>query len=92
MDKQNLYPPDQYPPTNIIAAAIRNLPKAGPGVRAQKVEIDAGPSGRYRVTFIVRQNAELSTPSWYWGVERSERVAEPGGGGPDDPGSGTQPD
>ena len=90
MDKQNLYPPDQYPPTNALAAAIRNLPKAGPGVRPQKVLIDIGAAGRYQVTFVVRQNPDLSAPSWFWGVESSERIASPGGPDAEDPGSGTQ--
>jgi len=75
MDKQNRYPANHYPPTNCLAAAIRDLPKAGPGVPPQKVEIDAGRNGRYSVTFVVRQNAELETPTWFWGVESSERMS-----------------
>ena len=83
MDKHNLYPPDQYPPTNSLAAAIKKLPKAGPGVPRQEVEVDAGSTcARYRVTFVVRQNAELGTPAWFWGVESSVRLSgDPSGPG-----------
>ena len=83
MDRQNLYPIDRFPPTNSLAAAIKRLPHAGPGLSPQTVEIDAGPIlGRYRVTFVVRENAELSPPSWFWGVQESEKIAQ-GQAGPD---------
>ena len=90
MDKQNLYPIDRFPPTNCLAAAIRRLPHPDADVRPQEVDIDAGPIfGRYRVTFVVRENSEHSPPSWFWGVESSERIAAGQGGSKElnDPGN-----
>jgi hypothetical protein len=64
------------PPSNYIAAAIRNLPRAGPDVGPQIVEIDAGPAGgRFLVEFVVRKNPHRQVPAWFWGVESSERLA-----------------
>lgn len=91
MDKQNLYPVDRFPPTNCLAAAIKHLPHPGADVAPQQVEIDAGPIfGRYRVTFVPRENTELSRPTWFWGVECSERIAagNSGSGHAEDPESG----
>jgi hypothetical protein len=63
------------PPSNYIAAAIRNLPRAGPDVGPQIVEINAGPTGgRFRVEFVVRRNPDRQVPAWFWGVESSERL------------------
>jgi len=81
MDKRPL---NQSPPSNYLSAAIKKLPKAGPNVGPQTVEIDTGPGGeRYRVTFVVRENPKLMTKAWFWGVESSERIpaAEPGNEG-----------
>lgn len=75
MNQQNRYPPDQYPPTRDLADAIRRLPKPGPDVLPQQVQIDAGPAfGRFNVTFVPRQNPALNVPTWFWGVGRSERI------------------
>lgn len=66
---------DPYPTTKELAAAIKNLPRPGPNVPPQTVEIVAGPRlDRYVVTFVARQNAALNTPAWFWGIENSERV------------------
>lgn len=75
MEKQTLYPGDRYPPTNCLAAAIKRLPHAGPDVPPQTIDIDAGLLGRYSVIFVVRQNPDHVPPTWFWGVESSERVA-----------------
>ena len=75
MTPQNLSRKDQYPPTNHLAAAIKKLPKPGPGVQPQTVEIDAGPGfGVYSVTFVVRQNPGRRTQAWFWGVENGEKI------------------
>ena len=75
MDQQNRFPKNQFPPTNLLAAAIKNLPTPGPNVSRQEVVIDAGPvAGRYRVMFIPRLNPDLQTPTWFWGVESGERI------------------
>jgi len=73
MDKQS-QSTQRYPPSNYLSAAIKNLPRAGPGVVPQTVEIDAGLSGLYRVTFVVRPNVRKGTPAWFWGMENSERI------------------
>jgi hypothetical protein len=79
MDQQ--HPTDQYPPTNHLAAAIRSLPTPGQDVLPQKLEIDAGPAfGRFIVTFVARQNPALASPTWFWGVASSERIAVGQGG------------
>lgn len=91
MDQQNRFPKDQYPTTRDLAAAIKKLPDPNANVSPQTVEIVAGPAThRYRVTFVARQNPALSTPTWFWGVESSERIVpEDGDGeGPHGPGSG----
>jgi len=74
MDKQNRFPKDQFPTTNHLSAAIKKLPPPGPDIVPQTVEIDAGAMGRYRVTFVARQNTGLRTSTWFWGVESGERV------------------
>ena len=75
-DKQKRFPNDQFPTSNYLAAAIKNLLLAGPNVPPQTIEIDAGAMGRYRVTFVARQNPSRSTPAWFWGVESGERIPE----------------
>jgi hypothetical protein len=71
--KPNRYPRDQYPPTNCLAAAIRRLPRAAADVLPHRV----GPNlGRYRVTFVVRQNVGHVPPAWFWGVDDGERMAD----------------
>jgi hypothetical protein len=75
MDQQDSFPKDPYPTSKDLAAAIKNLPRPGPSVPPQKVEIVAGPKARrYIVTFVARQNPALSTPTWFWGVDNSERI------------------
>ena len=75
MDKQNLYPKDQFPTTDHLSAAIRKLPRPGPDVSPQTVEIDAGPiQGRFRVTFVPRKNPEHRAAPWFWGIESGERI------------------
>ena len=76
MDPQNPSPKDQLPTTNYIAAAIKKLPTPGPTISPQTVQIDAGSAGRYRVTFVVRQNTARRTPTWFWGVESGERIPD----------------
>ena len=77
MKKHNLYPADKFPPTNILAAAIKRLPKPGPTVLPQTVIIDAGPAGgKFSVAFVVRSNSAGGTTTWFWGVENSERIEE----------------
>jgi len=78
MEKETHYREGEYPPSNYLAAAIRNLPTPAANIPPQTVDIDTGPSGRYRVTFVVRQNISRQTPLWYWGVESGQRV--PNGG------------
>jgi hypothetical protein len=74
---------NEYPPTKHLAAAIKTLPRASANVRPQTVEIDAGPvNGRYRVTFVVRQNPGRGTPTWFWGVESGIRLDQPESGSP----------
>ena len=86
---------DQFPTTKDLARAIKNLPKPGPDVPPQKVEIVEGATDRrYTVTFVVRQNPALNTPTWFWGVESSERIDMEHGrpddsDGPDPGGTGT---
>jgi hypothetical protein len=82
MDKQEHFSTERYPPTDQLAAAIKNLPRASPAIPPQTVDIDAGPAyGRFRVTFVVRQNPGRGTPTWFWGVESSERTTPPASGG-----------
>jgi len=76
MDSQNHSPKDQFPTSNYLAAAIKKLPTPAPTISPQIVEIDTGPAGRYRVTFVVRQNAGRRTPVWFWGVESGERITD----------------
>ena len=64
----------RYPPSNYLSAAVKTLPRPGPGVSPQTVEIDAGRSGRYGVTFVVRPNVRKGTPAWFWGMQSSERI------------------
>jgi hypothetical protein len=89
MERENRYPRDQYPPTNYLAAAIKDLPTPDLNIPPQTVEIDAGSLGRYRVTFVVRQNAELPMPTWFWGIESGQRIGSAQGpaAGVNDPGS-----
>ena len=83
---QHRFPKDPYPTTKDLAAAIRNLPNPGPDVSPQRVDIVAGPdSAHYSVTFVARQNPALSTPTWFWGMQSSERT---GGAGESREGSG----
>jgi len=91
MIQQRSFPKDRYPTTKDLAAAIKKLPVPGPDVPPQKVDIVAGPgSEHYRVTFVARQNPALSTPTWFWGMQSSERTGDAGGGrkGSDDPEGG----
>jgi len=74
MEKRTKYPHGEFPPSNHLASAIKKLPAPAATVPPQTIEIDAGASGRYRVTFVVRQNIHLQTPAWYWGVEEGERL------------------
>ena len=75
MNQQGNTPEDPYPTTRELAAAIKNLPRPGPNVPPQTVEIVAGPTlHRYVVTFVARQNPTLKTPAWFWGIESSERI------------------
>ena len=74
MERENRYPKDQYPPSNYLAAAIKGLPTPDASITPQTVEIDAGALGSYRVTFVVRKNAEQPTPTWFWGIESGERI------------------
>ena len=76
LEKQNRFPNDQFPKSNYLAAAIKDLVPAGPNIPPQKIEIDAGPMGRYRVTFVARQNPCQRTSAWFWGVDRGERIPE----------------
>jgi len=76
VDKQKRFPNDQLPKSNYLAAAIKDLPVAGPNTPPQTVEIDADAMGHYRVTFIARQNPGQETSAWFWGVDRSERIPE----------------
>ena len=76
MDPQNRFPKDQTPTSNYLAAAIKNLPTPTPTISPQTVEIDGGPAGRFRVTFVVRQNTGRRTPIWFWGVESGERIPD----------------
>ena len=69
---ENRYPEDQYPSLNNLAAAIKTLPRPTANVPPQVIEF-TGSIGRFLVTFVVRQNVERETPSWYWGVESGER-------------------
>ena len=90
MVQRNRYSNDQFPPTNLIAAAIRNLPKPDRNIPPQRVVIDAGPvEGRYSVIFVVRLNSDLQEPAWFWGIESGERIprgqAGPPGQLPQDP-------
>ena len=75
-DKQKRFPSDQFPKSNYLAAAIKDLLPAGPNTPPQTVEIDAGTTGHYRVTFVARQNAGQSTSAWFWGVDSGERIPE----------------
>ncbi len=76
MVQQNRFPKGRYPPTNALAAAIKNLPRPGPGVPRQTVQIDVDPGpARYRVTFVARLNKALDIPAWFWGVESSSRLS-----------------
>jgi len=74
MDKQNRFPQDQFPTTDYLSAAIKKLPHANSSIPPQTVEIDAGAMGRYRVTFVARQNTARRTSTWFWGVESGERI------------------
>jgi len=75
-NKQKRFPSDQYPKSNYLAAAIKDLLPAGPEASPQTVEIEAGATGRYRVTFVARQSAGQRTSAWFWGVESGERIPE----------------
>jgi len=74
MEKETHHPGGEYPSSNYLASAIKNLPRPAANVPPQTVEIDAGSSGRFRVTFVVRQNITRQTPVWYWGVESGQRL------------------
>lgn len=91
MAQQQRFPKDRYPTTRDLAAAIKKLPDPDATVPPQEVEIVAGPAAhRYIVTFVARRNPALSTPTWFWGVQSSERI-DPDGGNredSDDPESG----
>jgi len=76
IDKQDRFPNDQFPTSNYLAAAIKGLVPAGPNTPPETVEIDAGAMGRYRVTFVARQNPGGSTSAWFWGVDSGERNPE----------------
>ena len=77
IERKNCFPADQFPSIKSLAAAIRALPRVRANVKPQTVEIDAWPlSGRYSVTFALRQKSNLETAFWYWGVEGSERLAD----------------
>jgi len=75
-DKQKRFPSDQFPKSNYLAAAIKDLLPAGANTPPQTIEIDAGTTGRYRVTFVARQIAGKRTSAWFWGVESGERIPE----------------
>ena len=74
LDKQKRFPDDQFPKSNYLAAAIKDLLPAGPNIPPQTIEIDAGAMGRYRVTFVARQNPGQRRSAWFWGVDRGERI------------------
>jgi hypothetical protein len=71
---------EALPPSHYVAEAIRALPRAGPDVPRQVVDIHAMPmavwphEGRYRLTFVVRSDSISGTLGWYWGVESIERL------------------
>ena len=75
MNQQDNSPKDPYPTTKELAAAIKRLPRPGPNVPPQTVEIVASPTfDRYIVTFVARRNPALNSPAWFWGIENSERI------------------
>ena len=71
--RENRYPEDKYPSINNLAAAIKTLPKPTANVPPHVIEF-TGSIGRFLVTFVVRQNVERKTPSWYWGIESGQRL------------------
>jgi len=70
--RENLYPEDQYPSINNLAAAIKTLPTPTANVPPQTIEF-VGSIGRFLVTFVVRRNPERKEPSCYWGIESGLR-------------------
>jgi len=71
---------EAFLPIQYVAGAIRGLPQPRPDESPQVVEIQAGPTaawphqGRYSLTFVVNRSAFTGTPTWYWVMERSERL------------------
>jgi len=46
----------------------KTLFRLGPNTPPETVEIAAGAMGRYRVTFVARQNPDRGTSAWFWGL------------------------
>jgi hypothetical protein len=69
---------NEFPPGSFISMAIKTLPPAGPDLPPQTVEIDARPGwGLYRVTFVVSQNPRQGMRSWFWVMDKGERISVP---------------
>ena len=64
----------EFPPRNIVATAIQQLPMPEPGVPPQVRRIDSCDWGLFEVTFVVRPNPQQKSRGWFWEIETSHRV------------------
>ena len=65
---------NQYPPGEYVSLAMKGLPGPRPDSVLQRVEIDAGRWGRYRITFIAVQNPRRGMRNWFWTMHAGERL------------------
>lgn len=65
---------DQYPPGEYVSRARQTLLAPGPDQPLRTVEIDCGPGGAYRITFIAKQNPRRGMRNWFWTMHRGERI------------------
>jgi hypothetical protein len=64
-------------PGQYIVDAMDRLPAAGPEAGAHYVDIEAGPWGRFRVTFKpFRPAAGHVSHTWFWIAESAEYLVE----------------
>lgn len=61
-------------PLRYIVAAMARLPAPGPAAERQQVDVDAGPAGRFRVTFICMKS-QVGRGA-YWMAQHADRLGD----------------
>lgn len=65
---------DQYPPGFYVSEGKKGLPPPGPDSVIRTVEVNAGPWGWYRITYVAAQNPRQGMRRWFWTRHTGERL------------------